>query len=472
MRKKVLLTNPPKTGNRQEDMVSYPNMGILSLIAYARQRMPDVQFIYMETGDPGSYPARIQEIEPNLIGMSFATCMEKVAYSEIDKIKQACPEIPVVCGGPHPTALPEDVMQNSQVDVCVVGEGEATFVELLEHYLYGSKSLEEIDGLFFRNGEEIIQTKKRAFLNIDSIPMPAWDIIDFMDYLGAHLRRNHPSTCMVTNRGCPFNCTFCSNPVWKSDKPWLRTRSPELIAEEVEYLYSRGIREIYFRADEFNPTYKWCIEVCQAIASLGLKDITFQCNLRADEITEELAEALQSINCWIVYLGIESMNQRVINGIQKYIKIEQIPQCCRILHDHKMKVYGFMMLYQAWEENGELAFEMPEEVDNTLRETNKLINQGLLDYLSWQFATPFPGSQLWDVAHKYKIIREDMKGVWNVSLNLPGVSERKMIRQRTLGFLLQAKCTLKNGHLNLRMWRRFLNKIFYIVESLPKFLQK
>jgi radical SAM superfamily enzyme YgiQ (UPF0313 family) len=472
MGKKVLLTNPPKTGSRQEDMRSYPNMGILSLIAYARQRMPDVQFIHMESEVPGSYLAKIREIEPDLIGMSFATCMEKLAYTEINKIKEAYPEIPLICGGPHPTALPEEAIQNCKVDVCAVGEGEATFTELLEHYLYGSKSLKEIDGLVFRDGEEIVYTKKRAFLNIDSVPMPAWDIVDFKDYLGAHLMKNYPSTCMVTNRGCPFNCTFCSNPVWKSNKPWLRTRSSELISEEVKYLYNRGIREIYIRADELNANYKWCIEVCQAIASLGFRDLTFQCNLRAEKITEELAEALQSINCWMIYLGIESMNQRVINGIQKHIKIEEIPQYCRILHAHRIKVYGFMMLYQAWEENGELAFETPEEVDSTLRETNKLINQGLLDYLSWQFATPFPASQLWDVAHKYKIIREDLEGVWNVSLNLPGVCESKMIRQQTLGFILQVKCALKTGHLNLKMWRRFLNKILYIMESFPKFLQK
>jgi radical SAM superfamily enzyme YgiQ (UPF0313 family) len=89
------------------------------------------------------------------------------------------------------------------------------------------------------------------------------------------------------------------------------------MADEINYLYGGGIREIYLRSDTFNVDIKWCLEVCNEIEKLKLKGLTFQCNLRADNLKDELTQRLQDIHVWLVHIGLESANDRVLRGIGK-----------------------------------------------------------------------------------------------------------------------------------------------------------
>lgn len=469
---KIVLANPVRANDRQADVLGYPNIGLLSLISYIRERMKDeVQFEYIETMPFDKHIRMVEKIKPDIYGLSFASytiTYKKNPYFLISEIKKRFPDLPVICGGTHPTAMPEDVLKNSKADVVCIGEGEETFRELILYYQGKIDSLEKINGIAYRgqNGE-IIRTTKRKFIDINSIPMVAWDIVDLQNYLGPHIRKSKGyGTCVLSSRGCPYNCVYCSNPVWRTDKPWFRMRDPALVVKEISYLYDKGVREIYIRADELNPNIKWCLDLCKEIKKGGWKDLYFQCNLRADAINDELAKALAEINCWMIYLGIESVNQRVLDGIEKKIKFEKVPECCRYLKKYGIKVFGFMMLYQVWEENNELQWETAEEVDNTIKVTWGLLNNRLLDYISWQFATPMPGARLWGVAHKYNLIKGDMKGVWDVNMFIPDVNEKKMVRQRLLGFLMQAYFALRNGNINWYMWKRILRKMYYIVKSL------
>ena len=243
-------------------------------------------------------------------------------------------------------------------------------------------------------------------------------------------------------------------------------KDPKLVVQEIGYLYDRGVREIYIRADELNPNMSWCLKLCNEIRKAGWKDLYFQCNLRVDTINDELASALADINCWLVYLGIESVNQRVIDGIDKRYKVDKIPDVCRLLKRYGIQIFGYMMLYQVWEENNELRWETPAEVNNTLKTAWRLSKEGLLDYISWQFATPMPGARLWDIAVRHDLMKKEMKGVWDINMRIPGVSERTMTRQRLLGFLMQGYFAFRKGRINWRMWKRILRKMSYIVRSL------
>ena len=297
------------------------------------------------------------------------------------------------------------MLSESPVDVCVVGEGEVTFCELMDHYRGPGPQLDEVPGLAFRRQGQPYRTEKRKLLtNLDEIPMPAWDLVDFRKYKGMHLRKADPQTYMVVSRGCPFDCWFCSNPVWKDNKPWVRLREPKAIADEIEYLYQRGIREVYLSADEFNVNHQWPLEVARAIQDLGHRDLWFQCNVRAVKVTEQMAGEFQKMNLWMVHIGIESGNQRTIDGLEKRIEIEQVVDACRLFRKFGIKVFGFVMLYHAWEENGELAFETPEDVERTLDLSSDLLRQKLLNYMSWQVATPYPGARLWGTARKFALL--------------------------------------------------------------------
>lgn len=447
---KIILADPPFAGKKTEQAQISPNLGLLYLISALRQKIDGLQIHYLEGfHNLKSHLKEVEQIGPDLYCLSFATTYAPLSYQLINTIKERYPSLPVVCGGAHPSANPDDVINNSRADVCCLGEGEETIVALVQSYMSGN-DLSTVAGIVYRKDEEVLRTALRPVIkDLDTIPHPAWDIIDFHNYLGNRKYKGSPSTAIVASRGCPFDCTFCSNPVWKLQKPWVRLRSPQDIAHEVDYLYNRGIREIYLRSDEMNPNHKWCIEVFKALSELGHRDLYFQCNLKAKPITEELAEALSEANCWMIHLGIESANQRVLNGIKKNISVEDILKACRILKKYNIKIFGFLMMYQAWEEDDELCVELPQEVDNTLRFAWKLRIQKLIDNMSWAFAVPYPNSELYRVVNKYNLMvpllkSRQLESIQDIPMNLPGISKRQMAMSRTKGLMLQGLFVLSS----------------------------
>jgi anaerobic magnesium-protoporphyrin IX monomethyl ester cyclase len=366
-----------------------------------------------------------------------------LSYRTIEAVRQQHPRTAILCGGAHPTACFEEVLHDTAAEVCCLGEGEATIVDLIRHYR-GDAKLEQIPGIAFRDQDSVKRTPPRQLIeDLDEIPHPAWDLVDFDKYLGCRKYKGSPSTSIVPSRGCPYDCTYCSNPVWKVSKPWVRTRSPRSIAEEVELLYQRGIREVYMRADEMNPSHDWCVAVFRALAELGHEDLFFQCNLTARVMSDELAEALAQARCWVIHLGIESGSQRVLDGIRKGITPEEVIQTCRILKCHGIRIFGFFMMYQAWEEDDQLQVEMPRDVDTSLSFVWNLRRQKLVDYMRWSFATPYPGSHLHDVAVKYELLKpvaadeRRSRTLLDISMQLPGVPEWQMSLSRTKGLALQ-----------------------------------
>lgn len=439
---KIILSDPP-FGRTTEKAVEDPNLGILYLIASLRKNITNLSIIYIRGYlDHEQQLSIIKEFQPDLYGISFTSVYASLSYKTLKAVRDEFPSILLVCGGPHPTAQPKDVFANSPANVCCIGEGEETIVELVRTYRDGG-SLEQVNGIAYKNGKKVqINPYRPLIKKLDTIPFPAWDLIDTNEYLGRRKYRGYPSSIIQTSRGCPFNCTFCSNPVWKQQKPWLRKRSPKNIAAEVKILYKRGVREIYIHADEMNPDLDWSIEVFNELADLELHDLYLQANLRVRPINDALAEAMKRANCWLVHLGLESGNQRILDAIHKKISVENFFESCRILRSYNITIFAFCMFYQIWEEKGVLCMETPNEVLNTLWTLLKLRLRKRVKYMSWSFATPYPGSELYRVATKYNLIRKQAKSsknmdVYNLPLKLPGIPDWLMIHSRLLGFLLQ-----------------------------------
>ncbi len=300
---KIVLAELPFKGGRAERGEGTPNLGILYLVSALRRDVAGLEIHYLEgRHDLESHVAEVGRISPDLYGLSFVSPYDVLAYRTITAVKNKYPSLPIICGGPHPTADPESVFGHTPADICCLGEGEETIVELVKNYMTGG-DLSTVAGIAYRDNGQVRRTPLRPVVqNLDDLPHPAWDIIDFSRYIGQPTYKGTPSTSITASRGCPFNCTFCSNPIWKLQKPWVRLRSPQNITEEVEYLYQRGIREIYIESDELNPNLEWCIAVFKALKDLGHSDLYFQCNLRARPIAEELAVALSEANCWLAHV--------------------------------------------------------------------------------------------------------------------------------------------------------------------------
>ena len=350
-----------------------------------------------------------------------------------------------------PSSAPEAVLAEAPADICVQGEGEAALLDLVECFAGRRPSLNEIPGIVFRApGGRFVRTSPRPpAADIDRIPPPAWDLVDFGRYKGWHIRRAAPQAHVLASRGCPFDCNYCSNPVWKYAKPWVRLRSPDGIAAEVRHLYRRGVREIYLSADEFNVEERWALEVCRAIESLELRDLFLNCNLRPGVVTPALAAAFRRINLWVAHLGIESGNRRTLEGVGKGVTPEVIERDCRVLKSEGVRVFGFVMLYHAWEEGGKLRWETPDDVDGTLAFCRRLFKRRLLDYISWQVATPMPGSRLWETARTHGLLPgREIRSVFEMNMKLPGLRPADVRRSLRKGLWLKGVGLVRSGHVN------------------------
>jgi radical SAM superfamily enzyme YgiQ (UPF0313 family) len=464
---KVLLADPPQ---RERDYdAAYPNMGILYLISSARERFSGsgISVEYLESQyDLAGHLDAIARIQPDLYGLSYASFTSPLAHRTIAAVRERFPRLPIIVGGAHPTAAWEQVIRETAADVCVIGEGENVFCDVVAHYAGQGKSLEEITGIAFRRNGAPFRTEKRTPINnLDSIQVPAWDLIDFAKYKGMHLHRAEPQTYVVVSRGCPFDCWFCSNPIWKESKPWVRLRGAQAVAQEVEGLYQRGIREIYLSADEFNVNLEWPVEVARALQDLGHTDLYFQCNVRADKVSEELAREFRKMNLWMVHIGVESGNQRTIDGLKKHIELEQVVNACRIFQAQGIRVFGFLMLYHAWEDSGQLAFESPSEVNRTLEFARRLLREGLINYMSWQVATPYPGSRLWGTAQKFGLLLDTHRfgDVRERAMNLPGISEQDIRRSLRKGYIIKTWYALKSGNIGWKHVTRIRQSLAVIL---------
>jgi radical SAM superfamily enzyme YgiQ (UPF0313 family) len=453
---KVVFADPPFGKEAKGEAVTEsPNLGILYIIAYARERLPQVEFHYLEPFlSIDEHLKKVEEIKPDIYAISFTTPRRDLSFEVIKKVKALGLKILMVAGGAHPTIDPHDVLKNTPVEVCIRGEGEETSTELIRRFLE-KQTFADVVGTVNSQKDNGIRPLLK---NIDFFP--AWDLVDFEDYDVAVSKKKRMAY-MLPIRGCPNYCTYCSNPVWKLEKPWIRQRSPKNIAEEVNYLYGRGIREIYLRSDTFNVDIKWCLQVLDEIDKLKLKGITFQCNLRADKLNDELAQKLRDIKVWLVHIGLESANDRVLRGIGKNASQTDNVRTLELLKKYGIKVYGFLMLYNAWETKGKLEYETPEEVNNTLEFAKNCLRDNLIEYISWSITNPIVGSKLHDIAEKYGIVAHNVK-IGNC-MRLPGITEQQMVEHVKQGMILQLLNGIQKGMITKKSYKRAAQKAIKIL---------
>jgi len=476
---KIVFTPPPNNQKFKDRnfMHLLPNLGLLYLISETKKYFPDISTEYFEGKCfMKEYAEEIVRKNPDVLAISISFFNSTEAIAAINEIKKRMKKIFIVAGGPYATTSPELILLKSKVDVCVLGEGERTFVEILRFLKGESSSLSHVDGIAFRKNSEIIRTPKRALEeNINRYPFPYWDAVEIKDYPGYFYQKKRPEMFITSSRGCPFNCNFCSNPVWKLSMPWKRFRSPKNIREEIRTLVGKyGIKEIYDWADEFNIDLEWAEKVSREIRHLGLDSVVFKCMLHASRVNEKLANSLERMGTWFVHLGIESGNQETLNGIGKNLRISQVRNACRILKRHKMKIGGFFMLYHVWEKDGSLHYETTEQVNNTLSFAEKLMREGLLDYITWGFLIPTPGSRAYETCKKFNLLKNRNAEEYHydeILYSLPGVPESEMRNVKFRGMILEGINALKHGNLNLKQIRYIFQRVRKMADYLKPLIE-
>lgn len=301
---------------------NYPNLGILYITTVISQNGYDVRVINQEDAIKEiDIEQEIRNYSPDVIGFSATSMVYWEILPYIKKIKNKFPKIKMMIGGPHITVQPETVMEDGFIDYGIRGEGEVTVVELL-NALKNGKDISNILGISYREDNKIHHNPLRPPIqNLDSIPIPNYDFLGNFNYfnLDTHARRK-PLTTIITSRGCPVCCSFCTIYLSTGKKSFWRGHSPDYVINMLEILIEKyGIREFSIQDDCFTADMNRAKIICENIIQKGFhKHILWRAGqgTRADCVDLELLRLMKKAGCYTIGFGIESGNDEIlkING--------------------------------------------------------------------------------------------------------------------------------------------------------------
>jgi anaerobic magnesium-protoporphyrin IX monomethyl ester cyclase len=278
----------------------FPHLGVAYLIAVLQKHGHTVG-LYDDGVD--GYPLDvIRSFKPDLIAITIFTLSLPYAYALVDAIKERYPDIRIVAGGSHVSTIREKIFREVNVDYAVVGEGEGVIVDIANG--------RHIPGTIF---EDELQP------NLDQLPFPQFDLYSIFFHPGYGSR----IIPIITSRGCPFGCNFCSVRLYMGRQ--FRKRSVGNVLDEIEYQHKKGYCQFDFNDDCFTLDRKRAINILDGIISSDFK-IRFQFynGLRVDTVDEEVLEKLKQAGCFYISYGCESGNDEILKGIKKGITLKQV----------------------------------------------------------------------------------------------------------------------------------------------------
>ena len=289
--------------------------------------------------------------------------------------------VTVVVAGSDASDHPDAYLDRG-ADAVVAGEGEATLVELLDALVAGAP-LDSIRGVCVRDANGLRRTPPRDVIrDLDSLPFPAWDLVDVERYRAIwQARHGYFSMNVVTTRGCPYHCNWCAKPIYGQR---YNARSPERVVEEIAWLKRTYAPDHLWIADDiFGLKPGWIARFAELVTERDAA-VPFKCLLRADQVTADVAGALRAARCRTAWLGAESGSQRILDAMEKGIRVGQIAEATTLLHDAGIEV-GFF-----------LQFGYPGEAREDIDETLRMIRACRPDDIGVSVSYPLPGTPFYE----------------------------------------------------------------------------
>lgn len=393
----------------------YPPLGTLYAASYMRQKGYTVAlFDAMLAASEAEWVAALQHHQPrfavlfednfNYLSKMCLLRMREAALTMVTAAKaQGCTVI--LCGADATDHA--DLYLNHGADFVLLGEGELTLGELLDTLTgRAPRAFAEILGLAWKNSEELrvqseelkaaselpplltlnsqlLTTARRPDIrDLDSLPFPAWDLVDIPRYQKIwRARHGYYSMNLVTTRGCPYHCNWCAKPIWGQR---YNLRSPENVVAEMQWLKAQfNLDHIWFADDILGLRPGWVERFGDLLQAANI-NLPFKCLTRADLVTESFAAGLARAGCQTVWMGAESGSQKVLDAMEKGDKVQDIYAATQRLRRHGIAV-GFF-----------LQFGYPGETWADIQLTLKLVRECLPDDIGISVSYPLPGTKFYD----------------------------------------------------------------------------
>ncbi len=290
----------------------------------------------------------LQQYKPDVIGFQCYSVEVNATKVLVNIAKRQLSRVVVILGGPHPSLCPAETVDimRKDVDFLIRGEGENSFPELLRN-LHNRKKVADIKGLVYRENGQIHINNPELISDLDKLPQPAWDLIKPQEYPpaqhGAFFKR-FPIAPIITTRGCPFECVFCSAPLLSGKK--IRKRNPKMVMKEIELLYNKfGVREIHIVDDNFTLDKNHAISILKEIVASRLPiTLAFPNGIRLNTLDEELLDLMKKSGVYLISVGIESGSDRTLKRMNKRLNIEIIREKVKLIQSKGIDLAAFFII--------------------------------------------------------------------------------------------------------------------------------
>jgi magnesium-protoporphyrin IX monomethyl ester (oxidative) cyclase len=343
----------------------------------------------------------IRSYRPDIVGVNnLFTKQRQNAHTVYEIAKRIDKNIITVAGGAHPTVMPELVLADKNVDYVVIGEGDRTIIELVR-LIEGKTDILALDGIGYREDGKIkIIPKTRFIENLDTLPFPAWHLLSMEKYFGLKAshgeRRKKRFSPIITSRGCPAQCTFCSAyAVWGRR---FRYRSPENVIKELKQLKQLyGIEEIMFEDDNLTLNPKRAEDIFDLMIRERLNmEWDTPNGIAAWTLNENLLDKMKASGCRGLNFALESGNQHVLDTvIKKPLKLDKVKPLVRYAKKIGLDVGIFLVI------------GMPGETEEQMWDSFRMVAELGIYTPHISIATPYPGSELYDLCKERKLFRKD-----------------------------------------------------------------
>ncbi|MFN2242795.1 MAG: B12-binding domain-containing radical SAM protein [Anaerolineae bacterium] len=353
-----------------------------------------------------SLPSLLARERYDLVGISSPTPLIYEAWEAAGQAKER--GAITVLGGPHLTLMPDESMERPEVDLVVRGEAEETLVEIVRAIeATGQQGVESgvlrlpddpwgnVAGLTYRDlaGKVVHNVPRKLRQDIEGIPWPAYHLFKIERYtnlqpltdgLDPHAR----AYTLLTSRGCPYQCIYCSKPI--TGNTW-RARSPEDVIAEWRYLVEEmGATEIGITDDVWNLKLDRAKELCRLLIAEGLNTVPWVPihGMRADHADAELFQLMKQAGCKRVGFGVESGNQAVLDAIKKRQTLDDVRRAFKWAREAGLQTMGFFI------------FGLPAETEESMEDTIRFALELDPDMANFMLAAPYPGTELWEIARR------------------------------------------------------------------------